>query len=123
MNKIVNIVSSPIGGGAELLVRELHKYFIMHDIESSVIYLSGSATKMEDGEVTLGKNPRNPLNIFRLRKILRKLPHDNGKLIVHAHLTWPFLYVALASFNLQRISLIYTEHSTTNRRRNVPMLW
>lgn len=122
--KIVNIISSPKGGGAELLVRELHKIYINRNFDAHAIYLNGTSNELEKNESVLGVNPRSPLNIFRIRKILKRLSDnaDEG-LIAHVHLTWPFLYVALASFGLMNIKLVYTEHNTTNKRRNIPMLW
>jgi glycosyltransferase involved in cell wall biosynthesis len=38
------------------------------------------------------------------------------------HLTWPFYYATLASIGLKNIKLVYTEHNTNNKRRNVPAL-
>src|SRR5690606_22084025 len=77
-----------------------------------------------DNEAVLGVNPRSPLNIFRIRKILKELSSKaNGDVTVHVHLTWPFFYVTLATLGLSNIKLIYTEHNTTNKRRNIPLLW
>lgn len=124
MEKIVQIISSPKGGGAELLVRELHKIYLGKNLDAHAIYLTGGSEGLGENEAVLGVNPRSPLNIFRIRKILKQLScNANGDLTVHAHLTWPFLYVTLASFGLSNIKLIYTEHSTTNKRRNIPLLW
>lgn len=75
-------------------------------------------------ESVLGVNPRNPMNIWRIRKVLKELSHQSSDgLIVHVHLTWPFFYATLASLGLPGIKLIYTEHNTTSRRRNIPMVW
>src|SRR5690606_41308895 len=77
-----------------------------------------------ENESVLGVNPRSPLNIFRIRKILKQISNNaSDELTVHVHLTWPFFYVTLASLGLSNIKLIYTEHNTTNKRRNIPLLW
>lgn len=55
----------------------------------------------------------NPLNLYRLVRLLRKGKYD----IVHTHNTAPQLYAALASICC-KITLITTEHNTTNRRRD-----
>jgi len=125
LNTLINIISSTKGGGAELLVRELHNIYTNHDVDSYAIYLSGSPDDLKKNEAVLGVKPSNPMNIFRIRKIFKELLRKakNRGVIVHAHLTWPFLYVALATLGLPKIKLIYTEHSTTNKRRNIPMLW
>lgn len=121
---LVNIISSPRAGGAELLVRELHKIHSRRGMDVRTIYLNGSAEDREQGEIFLGVNLRSPLNILRIRRILKILSAKCvDEMIVHAHLTWPFLYTALASFGLQNIKLVHTEHATTNRRRDIPMLW
>lgn len=49
-------------------------------------------------------------NIFRLRKIIK------GYDVVHVHLFPSVYWVALASIGL-KVKLVYTEHSTSNRRR------
>lgn len=121
---LINIISSPKGGGAELLVRELHKIYIRQNLNAHVIYLNGSTEGLGRKESVLGVNPRSPLNVFRIRKLLKQLcVSGNNQLIIHVHLTWPFLYVTLASLGLPNIKLIYTEHNTTNKRRKIPLLW
>ena len=42
---------------------------------------------------------------------------DFSSLIVHAHLTWPMFFVPLAGLGLP-VKLVFTEHATTNSRRN-----
>ena len=124
MLNLVSITSSPKGGGAELLVRELQKIYISQNLDAHAIYLNGSSDDLIDNEAVLGVNPRSPLNIFRIRKILKELSSKaNGDVTVHVHLTWPFFYVTLATLGLSNIKLIYTEHNTTNKRRNIPLFW
>jgi hypothetical protein len=121
---LVNLISSPKGGGAELLVRELHKIHTRHNVNAQAIYLVGNTDGLVNNETILGVNPRSPLNIFRIRKLLGQISvSTRDELIVHVHLTWPFFYVALASLRLANIKLIYTEHSTTNKRRRIPLFW
>ena len=121
---IVNIISSTKGGGAELLVRELHKIYISRNLSAYAIYSTGSVEGLLKNEKVLGISPRSPINILRIRKILKQLSTSTREeLIVYVHLTWPLLYVALASLGLSNIKLIYTEHSTNNKRRRIPLLW
>lgn len=119
----INIISKKKGGGAELLVHELHKIFIKRNIESHAIYFVGDKNNLEKKEIVFGENLRSPLNIIRIRKLLKNLSTKNcNKIILHAHLTWPFLYTTLASTGLKNIKLVYTEHSTTNKRRKSSFL-
>jgi glycosyltransferase involved in cell wall biosynthesis len=59
---------------------------------------------------------KSPVNIWKLRRFIKSRLGGNEPVIVHAHLTWPFIYVALASLFLN-VRLFYTEHSTHNKRR------
>lgn len=119
----LNIISRKKGGGAELLVHELHKIFIRKNIDSHAIYFVGNKDNLEKNEIVFGENLRSPFNIFKIRKFLKNLSVNNyNDIIVHVHLTWPFLYTTLASVGLKNIKLIYTEHNTTNKRRKSSFL-
>lgn len=121
---IINVISASKGGGAELLVRELHKYNLGEGVASKTIYLSGSSSELSSGEEVIGTNPRRLSNIFNLRKIFKLLLLEtDASLTVHSHLTWPFYYVALASIGLKNVKLVYTEHNTINKRREIPLFW
>ncbi|EAZ98236.1 glycosyltransferase family 4 protein [Marinobacter sp. ELB17] len=121
---ILNIVSDPRSGGAELLVRELHKLYLSRDLNSKVIFLSGSPYDIGSNEEIIGTNCRSPFNIFRIRKQLKRcLKQSKHNLTVHAHLTWPLLYLALATIGLKNLKLVYTEHNTSNKRRKIPLVW
>jgi hypothetical protein len=88
---IINIISSPKGGGAELLVRELHRIYLAQDLDSQVIYLSGSSSDIGPNEKIIDSNHRNPLNIFRIRRQLKLyLEQSESEIVVHAHLIWSF---------------------------------
>ena len=119
---LINFISSVNGGGAEILVRELHKRFKQKGFTAKAIYFTGSAEGLDQDEFVLGLNPRSPLNILRIRCLLKKYLDETGEdLKVHVHLTWPFFYVTLASFGLRNVALFYTEHSTSNKRRKIPL--
>ena len=121
---IINVISSPIGGGAELLVRELHRIYLSQKLDSHVIYSVGDHYTQRQNETVFGLNPRSPFNILKIRKVLKQLTHNKkSPCVVHIHLTWPFFYGTLACLGLNNIKLIYTEHDTLNKRRNVPLLW
>ncbi|MEQ3722940.1 glycosyltransferase family 4 protein [Alcanivorax sp.] len=120
---VLNVISSLSGGGAELLVRELHKLYENKGVKTKALYFSGKSADKNNGEHVIGVGPKNPLAIFYIRKwIIRLSAESNDVLTVHAHLTWPFFYVALASLGINNVRLIYTEHNTTNKRRQVPFL-
>jgi glycosyltransferase involved in cell wall biosynthesis len=124
--KVIHVITSPCGGGAELLVRELTRRMIGLGVNCKAVYFNYSsecAKKLEffDNELNLNVNYRNPLAIIKLRKLFKSELSESSSLIVHAHLTWPMFFVPLASLGLP-VKLIFTEHDTLNRRRNYAFL-
>lgn len=122
--KVVQVISSPAGGGAEVLVRELGARMGDDALLTEVIYFNANANSCKDiifksNETILGLDARNPLAIIKLRQLFKTYLRQSQSLVVHAHLTWPFFYVALASVGLN-ITLIFTEHATNNSRRSIP---
>jgi glycosyltransferase involved in cell wall biosynthesis len=122
MRNVIHIVTSLKNGGAEVLVQKL-LHFKTADIKKGAIYFSckDCATLDRSNEFCLGVASRNLFAVFKIRKELKKLLEVEDSVIVHAHLTWPLFYVALASIGLS-VTLVYTEHSTHNKRRNCSLL-
>lgn len=122
--KVIQVISSPAGGGAEVLVRELGARVGDASLLTEVIYFNANANSCKDisfnsNETILGLDARNPLAIIKLRQLFKTHLIQKQPLVVHAHLTWPFFYVALASVGLN-ITLVFTEHDTNNSRRSIP---
>ena len=120
--KIIHVISSPCGGGAELLVRELTKRTNELGINCKAVYFNywAECTKtieFSDNEQSLNIGYRNPFAVIALRKLFKSELVEYSSLIVHAHLTGPMFFVPLACLGLP-VKLIFTEHSTTNKRRN-----
>lgn len=119
--KIAQLITSLTIGGAEKLVIESVPLYQKKGIEVDVITLSNKVTsfteklKKESIGNTIGLSGGsvyNPLLIFKLIKIINK--YD----LIHAHL-FPVLYwVVIAKWlTFSNTKIIYTEHSTSNRRR------
>tara|TARA_B100001057_G_C22780132_1_gene923307 strand:+ start:181 stop:1251 length:1071 start_codon:yes stop_codon:yes gene_type:complete len=118
---IINIIPTIEGGGAEIIVQEIHKIYLSKNIESHLIYFSGKNNNLQHNSIVLGLSRKNPFIVFYLRKTLKKLiGNKRRRVIVHVHLTWAFFYTVIAAAGLKNIKLFYTEHDTTNRRRNIP---
>lgn len=117
---VVNVITRPSGGGAEFLVRHLHRYLQEKQFDSRLIFLESDGQPLEPNEIALPYGIRSPANIWALRRLLRRLKANAPHLVVHAHLTWGQLFTVLASLGLG-IPLVCTEHSTSNRRRGIPM--
>ena len=120
---IVQIITCPDGGGAEVLTRKLASELNKRGLNSFIIYFSNPRnTELNNWEFVLKSNSsRSFINIFLVYKIIKKLKSKYKKLILHSHLTWPFFYIALIK-NCSSIIKIHTEHNTFNKRRNFPFL-
>jgi glycosyltransferase involved in cell wall biosynthesis len=116
---ILHVMTAPTGGGAEVLVRELNQRYRARGVGSEVVFFSGDQSQLKPGEVSLGAGPRSVSNIWKLRSEIVRRREQHPDLVVHAHLTWPFIYVVLATL-FMTVRRFYTEHNTHNRRRNLP---
>ena len=121
---IVNVISSIKGGGAEIIVSELHKIYLEKNMQSYVVYFTGKDKTLKKNHYFLNLNPRNPIGILYLRKILKKIANrTNKEVIIHVHLTWPFFFTTLALMGIKNVKLFFTEHDTTNKRRKIPFFY
>lgn len=121
LKSILHVVSRPDGGGAQKIVRQLNASTNAKGLKSSVVYITNpNNVILKNNELDLGLgSAKSPLCILGIRRLVKeKITDSSHEMIVHAHLTWPFYYVVLATLFLD-VRVIYTEHSTNNRRRNV----
>lgn len=121
--KIVHVITSLATGGAEkLIVDSLPKYAEKIEVDLIVLKDLGNQSIFKDrlekefkGKITyLTKGALyNPLLIFKIGRLLGK--YD----LVHIHL-FPTSYWAVLAKLLffSKIKLVFTEHSTTNKRRD-----
>lgn len=120
--KVLRVINSLGVGGAERSIVNNVPIHIANGLEMDVLLLDGRPSFFLDElqkrnvKVTwLGRgiNPYNPLLAFKLLPIFKR--YD----VIHAHLFPALYWVALAKL-LSRSStkLVYTEHSTHNRRRD-----
>ncbi|SHN01736.1 Glycosyltransferase involved in cell wall bisynthesis [Chryseobacterium carnipullorum] len=123
--KILHIINSLEGGGAEKLIVDIVPFLVQNANDVDVLLLNGKKTSFyEELErqklcriFSLGNSYYNPLYIFKIIFYLSK--YD----IVHVHLFPSMYFVALAkmlSFN--NTKFVFTEHSTSNKRLNKNIL-
>lgn len=121
--KLLHIVNSLEIGGAQRLLSDLIRLQVEQGFNITVVVNKWEDTDfskkiLEAGaKIILIENisPTHPTKILKLRRII------NEQDIIHVHL-FPSLYWAvLASLGLNK-KLFYTEHSTSNRRRDKPYL-
>lgn len=118
---VLHVVASPSGGGAEALAKELSKIETDRIVSKAVYFNITYGDTISKSDYCLSLSPRSFLSIFKIRRILKEELKKQSRVIVHAHLTWPLFFCRLAALWLP-VTLVYTEHSTHNKRRNHPVL-
>lgn len=119
--RVLQILNSLATGGAEKLVVDSVPLLQRNGLDVDVLVLKKGNTpfreilaKETNGEIFQLTNSSiyNPLLIFKIIPFLKK--YD----VVHAHLFPTLYWIVLAKWiSLSNIKLVYTEHSTNNRRR------
>jgi len=127
--RVLQIINSLDTGGAEKLLVDSIPRYIQKGIDMELLLLNGNETyfyrqlkakgivihSLTKGSI---KKIYNPLLIFRLIPFLRK--YD----IIHVHLFPALYWVALAKLlSFSKITLIFTEHSTNNKRIEKKGIW
>lgn len=116
--KVLHVINdfNSRSGGAELLVQRLHNGLLEHNIDSKLLGITASQESFKEA---LSLNVRwlySLTSFFKLAKFLRKTEQDR---LLHVHLFPAVFYVALAKkLGLIRQKILFTEHSTSNRRRD-----
>lgn len=125
--KILLVINSLNGGGAEKIIVEFtRRLFRIKDIEVKFLVLSSKRAvylnALVDADIDvmfLGKNEYNPWLIVKMIPIISQFD------IVHVHLFPAQYFVGLASFlsrHRKKPALIFTEHSSHNKRLGKPYL-
>jgi glycosyltransferase involved in cell wall biosynthesis len=123
--KILQVINSLNTGGAEKLLLESIPLYIKKGIKMDLLLLNGAETpfltalKKHDScsIISLGNGSvYNPFLIFKLIPYLKK--YD----AIHVHLFPAQYFVAFAKLiSFSKVPLIFTEHSTNNRRLENPI--
>lgn len=115
--KILHVITSLGLGGAQRLLSDIipiqRQYHIVDLMVLQSVDSHFTRTLEESGVKIISidsSSMRNPSAIAKMRPILKE--YD----IVHAHLFPTLYFVSIASIGL-KCKLIYTEHSTSNKRR------
>ncbi len=120
--KVLHIINSLNTGGAEKLLSESLPLYNKRGIKTDLLLLNGDETPLLKelkkqnccNIYTLGKGlVYNPLLIFKL------IPYIKRYDIIHAHLFPSLYWLSIAKIlSFTKTKIIYTEHSTNNKRRN-----
>lgn len=121
--KILHIINNLNTGGAEKLLLDILPLFKNYNIDADLLILNPQSTPFLEilkqcftGHIYQSPitNLYSPLQLIYIRKILKQ--HYD---IIHVHLFPSLYWAALAMIgHRQNTSLIFTEHSTYNRRLN-----
>jgi len=125
--KVLHVINSLIAGGAEKLLVDTAIKFHKIGIKIDVLLLQKNESpflkKLEEYpeinilSLSTSGSLYNPIFVFKLKKIMKKYE------VIHVHLFPSLYWVSLAKIiSSENHKLIYTEHNTTNRRRNIPLL-
>ena len=118
--KILHIINSLKGGGAEKLVLDLHKMSLKNGIDSHALGLMSPCTEYLPNTYALNFN--NPYRIQVLFKLYDFLsaPEWKDVDVIHVHLFPSQLYTPIISRILNlKAELVTTEHNTHNSRRGI----
>ena len=121
--RILQVITSLHIGGAEKLIVDMSPLYQKKGMQVDVLLFDGTETPLkqelqENGiqvfHLGIGGRVYNPFFILKLIPFLRH--YD----IIHTHNTACQYFTALAKcFSFSKVKLVTTEHSTTNRRRNI----
>ena len=115
IHHIINSYSDKLGG-AEILVRSIHKHLIQDDFKSSIFGLLKCSDDINDAQTANLETPYS----FRAFSAIKNYCINNvsDQDIIHAHL-FPanFFCSIIKILGFTNAKLITTEHSTYNRRR------
>lgn len=123
--KILQVINSLGTGGAEKLLLDTIPKYVSLGVTMDVLVLNGKQhsflidlQQYKNSTIyTFGNGSvYNPLHALRIVKFLRR--YD----LLHVHLFPSLYWVALAKFiSFSKTALLFTEHNTTNRRRENPL--
>ena len=124
--KILYVIDSLTGGGAEKLVHDLLPK-INEVYPSELLILSLENQKYYDSLIEQGIKitavPNNGKGIWKCIRFIRDFIREGQYDIVHVHL-FPVLYYCafVKRLFIPELRLVYTEHCTDNRRMHLPFL-
>lgn len=124
--KVLQIITSLSTGGAEKLVVDSVPLYQQKGIEMDVLTLKNEETPFKK---VLQKNSRGTVtglsrgSVYTPLLILKIIPYLKKYDIIHVHLFPALYWVVLAKWlSFSSVKLMYTEHSTNNKRRTHQLL-
>lgn len=120
--RVLQVITSLQTGGAEKLIVDSVPIYQGRNIKMDILSLNNNKSAFwekliqnSNGEITglTSKSVYNPFLIFKI------IPYFKKYDIVHLHLFPTLYWVVIAKWvSFSKVKLVYTEHSTSNRRRD-----
>lgn len=124
--KVLQVITSLQTGGAEKLLLEISPLLIKKGYSVDVLLLRNKNTPFRRQLEKVGIKVfsiSETMNYYNPFFCIKLLPFMKGYDIIHVHLFPTLYWVALSNtLRVKKIPLIYTEHSTSNRRRKYKCL-
>lgn len=115
--KVLHVISSLAVGGAQKLVADLLPIISTEGIDVELLVFqeveNHLSEKIKKAGITIHSLPANAGRWKRMMALRKALVHYQ---LVHVHLFPTLYWVALANIGIH-VPLVFTEHSTSNRRR------
>jgi len=122
--KILHIIDSDLGGGAEKIVSVLQKN-IKNNYKIITLKKLSEKNKNNPNYISIDFSSKNLflffISFFKFLRILINI-NDKKNLLLHSHLS-KSLYLTFFCSIFFRVNHIHTEHNTYNRRRSIPLLY
>lgn len=116
--KILQVINSFEGGGAEKLTLQLHQMYLQQGIDSHAVSLMQSSAGDLANTHSLGLNSPYDIPVLLKLYLFLNQPQWKNLDIIHVHLFPAQLFTPLLTKILGiKASLVTTEHSTSNSRR------
>lgn len=122
--RVLQVIPLFVAGGAERLALTFHRAYLEQGLDSRLVSLTGVCPPQVPHTISLGlPSARHPAAVLRLRKLFRAKDGWPGHPdVIHTHLFPDRLFTPPAArWAGLRSALVTTEHSTSNRRRSLPM--
>ena len=122
--RVVHVINRLVGGGAEVMVPQIHRELRANGIESWIVSMETGDDRGTEAVRSFGRRLPRWREPSRLRRELVALEKERGPLeVLHSHLTQSQLFTPWAAKALRhRPALVTTEHDTANRRTGKPWL-
>ncbi len=119
--KVVHVINRLIGGGAEVMVAQIHECHRAAGVDSWIVSMETGDRRGTGNVRAFGRKYPRWREPFLLGRELRAIEGEGRIDILHTHLTQSQVFGKIAARLAGiRPRMVTTEHDTSNRRRSLP---